>query len=509
MQEGIKMYINIKNNPENIETSKDIIIPKDPLERVIGHEDIIQVVKIAAKQRRNLLLVGPPGIGKSLIAQAISFHLNQPSEEISAVHNPERPERPFIEIKTRKEIIADKIAIEKAEGEFIDPKNVPNAVSERLGFKCMHCGDYNSVYESICPNCGGDKFSHINTRRKHLGDLLGMFEMSSGPVNIPQDRVTTTREINGREEVVIYERLGGDQIKVLDQKALEKRRELVDEKPMHVVVPLKRKFFIQATGASETELLGDVRHDPYGGHPDLGTQPYERVVPGAIHEAHEGVLFVDEVVHISHLQRFILSAMQDKVFPIVGRNPQSAGSSVRVENVPCDFIFVGACNIVDLKHILPPLRSRIHGEGYEILMNTTMPINEENEAKLAQFVAQEIEIDGKIPHATLDAIKVLVKEAEKRAKVIDDKDDAFTLRLRDLGGVIRMAGDMAVMDKNPYITQEHMKLAAKKAISIEDQIIQRYKTYENALQKDLTSSQQSVNPHNKKYQNENVDRSYM
>ena len=106
-------------------------------------------------------------------------------------------------------------------------------------------------------------------------------------------------------------------------------------------------------------------------------------------------------------------------------------------------------------------------------------------------------------------MKILIREAKKRAKVIDDKNDSFTLRLRDLGGVIRMAGDMAVMNQNPYITQEHMKLAAKKAVSIEDQIIQRYQTYENALQKDLTSSQQSVNPHNKKYQNENVDRSYM
>lgn len=502
------MYINIKNGLENIETTKDILIPKDPLDRVIGHEDIIQSVKIAAKQRRNLLLVGPPGIGKSLIAQAISFHLPKPSEEISAVHNPERPERPYVEIKTRKEIAAEMLDLEKAEGELLDPRNVPDAVSERLGFKCVHCGNYNSAYESICPECGGDKFSHINARRKHLGDLLGMFEMSSGPINIPQDRVTTTRINSGREEVVIYERIGGEQIKILDQKALEKRRAIVEEKPMHVVVPLKRKFFIQATGASETELLGDVRHDPYGGHPDLGTQPYERVVPGAIHEAHEGVLFIDEVVHISHLQRFILSAMQDKVFPIVGRNPQSAGSSVKLENVPCDFIFVGACNIADLKYILPPLRSRIQGEGYEILMNTTMPINEKNEAKLAQFVAQEIELDGKIPHATLDAVEVLIKEACKRAKIIDDKEDSFTLRLRDLGGVIRMAGDLAVMDQSHHINKNHMKLATKKAISIEDQIIQRYQTYENALQKDLSSSQRSVNPR-QEYQNENVDRSYM
>ena len=503
------MYVNMKKEfLGDIETTKDILIPKDPLNRVIGHEDIIKFVKIAAKQRRNLLLVGPPGIGKSLIAQAISFHLNTPNEEITVVHNPERPERPFVALKTRKERENERIDLQKAEGDVVDPAEVPDAVAERLGFRCIHCGSFNSAYQSTCPNCGGDKFSHINARRKHLGDLLGMFEMNSGPISIPQDRVTTTRVRNGKEEVVIYERIDGDQIKILDQHALEKRRELVDEKPKNVIVPLKRKLFVQATGASETELLGDVRHDPYGGHPDLGTQPYERVVPGAIHEAHEGVLFIDEIVHIARLQRYILSAMQDKVFPIIGRNPQSAGSSVKVENVPCDFIFVGACNIRDIQYILPPLRSRIQGEGYEILMKTTMPDTEENVAKLAQFVAQEIEMDGKIPHASKGAVELLIDEARKRAKVIDEQKDSLTLRLRDLGGVIKMAGDMAVMEGTDLITEKHMNFAVNNAISIEDQILKRYNSFENAIQKDLSSSQSMGN--GKGYRaNENVDRSYM
>ncbi|MDD1763359.1 MAG: ATP-binding protein, partial [Methanobacteriaceae archaeon] len=80
------MYVNMKKEDlGDIETTKDVLIPKDPLERVIGHDDIIDFVKIAAKQRRNLLLVGPPGIGKSLIAQAISFHLQDPQEEITVV----------------------------------------------------------------------------------------------------------------------------------------------------------------------------------------------------------------------------------------------------------------------------------------------------------------------------------------------------------------------------------------------------------------------------------------
>ncbi len=493
---------------KDIETTKDILIPKDPLERVIGHENVIEFVKIAAKQRRNLLLVGPPGIGKSLMAQAISFHLGEPNEEITVVHNPEIPERPFVEVKTRKEMENDKKNLQKAEGDIVNPADVPEAVAERLGFRCVHCGSYNNAYQSICPKCGGDKYSHINARRKHLGDLLGMFEMNNDSINMPHERVTTTRMQKEREEVVIYERVDGEHIKILDQHALEKRREIVDEQPKNVVIPLDRKLFIQATGASETELLGDVRHDPYGGHPDLGTQPYERVVPGAIHEAHEGVLFIDEIIHIANLQRYILSAMQDKVFPIVGRNPQSAGSSVKVQNVPCDFIFVGACNIRDIKYILPPLRSRIQGEGYEILMKTTMPDTEENQAKIAQFVAQEIKMDGKIPHATRSAVNMVVEEARSRGRIIDDQKSALTLRLRDLGGMVRMAGDLAVMDGSELIEDKHMLFAVNHAKSIEDQIIKRYKSFENAIQKDFSSSQQ-MNVSKNQSPNENVDRSYM
>jgi ATP-dependent Lon protease len=318
----------------------------------------------------------------------------------------------------------------------------------------------------------------------------------TGAQGIPggKDRVTTTRNRFGKEEVVVFERTG-DMIRVLDQDALEKRRELEKISPRKVLVPLERNPFVLATGASETELLGDVRHDPYGGHPQLGTQPYDRVVAGAIHESHEGVLFVDELSHLGNLQRYILTAMQERRFPISGRNPQSSGASVKVENVPCDFVFVGACNIQDLEQVLSPLRSRINGNGYEILVNTIMEDSPINRARLAQFLAQEIIVDGRIPHASTASIEAVIKEARRRAKDLEGQGHALTLRLRELGGLIRAAGDIAVSEEAERIEPKHIEVAIRRSKTVEEQIKDRYGSYTRGLGTDISTSQKEKSPY--------------
>ena len=321
-------------------------------------------------------------------------------------------------------------------------------------------------------------------------------ESMGGAVNIPtgKERVTTTRKRFDKEEVVVFER-SGDKIRVLDQKALERRRELEKLSPRKVIVPLERNPFVLSTGASETELLGDVRHDPFGGHGQLGTPPFERVVPGAIHEAHQGVLFLDEISHLGVTQRFILTAMQERRFPIAGRNPQSAGASVRVDAVPADFILVAACNINDLEQVLSPLRSRINGDGYEVLVETTMDDNDVNRAMLAQFVAQEIVIDGRIPHADLSAVESIIKEAKRRAKVLDGRDGALTLRLRELGGLVRSAGDLAVSMSDPVIDERHVAAAIRRSRPVEEQIRERYGSYMRGLGTDISSAQKEKSPY--------------
>ncbi len=476
----------------DMSTTEEIELPPDPLERVVGQDEAVALARIAAVQRRNLLLVGPPGIGKSMIARALSLHLPMPKQEVRVVHNPEHPERPTVEVKGGKDAETEKVSREYAGGEIIDPSEAPITVAERLGYRCRSCGAYSSPKEMYCPKCQKSKlFNNISGQGNPFGDIFGnLFEMTMGQ-SLGTDRVTTTRKRFDKEEVVVYERFG-EVIRVLDQKALEKRREMEKQSPHKVIVPYRRNNFVMVTGASETELLGDVRHDPYGGHAQLGTQPYERVIAGAVHEAHEGVLYIDEIQHLGDLQRFILTAMQDRMFPIEGHNPQSAGASVRVDNVPCDFILVASCNIQDLQRIIAPLRSRIAGDGYEVLLETTMKDTPENRLKIAQFVAQEIQKDAKIPHATIGAVNEIIKEAGRRAKSIDNKEGALTLRLRELGGVIRAAGDVAVLENSRYIEGDHIRAALRKTRPVEEQIRDRYGNFFRAVNEEMTASQRQT-----------------
>jgi Lon-like ATP-dependent protease len=98
--------------------------------------------------------------------------------------------------------------------------------------------------------------------------------------------------------------------------------------------------------------------------------------------------------------------------------------------------------------------------------------------KYARFVAQEVEKDGRLPHFTRDAMEEIILEAQRRA----GRKDHLTLELRNLGGLVRVAGDIARAEGKDYTEREDVLQAKGRSRSIEqqlaDEFIERRKDYE-------------------------------
>ena len=405
----------------DFETTESIPIPTKMIDQVIGQDDAAKVAKKAAEQRRHLMLIGDPGTGKSMVARAMAELLPEEElQDILAYHNPEDSNVPRIQsVPAGKG--KDIVKIQKAEAQKVRDRS-----SQTVMFIVMGIVFLAVIYVIIYPE---------NITALFFGIMAAAFIMIASRMYVGQKREI----LNVPKLVVSHEN---------------------DE----------RAPYIDGTGAHAGALLGDVRHDPFqsGG---LETPAHERVEGGSIHKAHKGILFIDEINLLRiESQQSLLTAIQEKAFPIMGQSERSSGAMVKTEPVPCDFILVAAGNLDSLEGMHPALRSRIRGYGYEIYIRSTMDDTQENREKLIRFIAQEVIKDGKIPHFDKSAVTEILREAHRRS----GKRGNLTLRLRELGGLIRAGGDVAREKGEPLVTGEHVIEAKKMARSLEQQIADRY-----------------------------------
>ncbi|MCL4399237.1 ATP-dependent protease LonB [Candidatus Parvarchaeota archaeon] len=415
-------------------TTDDIKMPTRVVDQVIGQEEAVDVIKKAAIQRRNVMLIGEPGTGKSMLGIALSELL--PLEklmDILAFPNPKDENEPIIKTVPAGE---GKKIVAQAKAKNMSSLNGGNSMLIFLGIiVAFFIASYIvSSFVSMQKN-----------------SVLAAADQISGTLFI-------IAMLIGFLLVIVMYRLSKTRLTVSAPKLL------LDNSS------LKKAPFIDATGAHEGALLGDVQHDPFqsGG---LGTPPHERVMVGDIHKANGGVLFIDEIANLSQeMQIQLLTSMQEKKASITGRSERSAGAMVKTTLAPCDFVLVGAGNPNSVSNMSPALRSRIRGYGYEVYMNTTMPDTIENRDKIARFIAQEVRKDKKIPPFSKEAAEEIVSEARRKS----DRKKSLTLKLRELGGIVRVAGDLAIENKHTIVTAEDVRKAKRYAKSFEQQIAAKY-----------------------------------
>ena len=407
-----------KLDSRSFKSSGDIEVPERIIDQIIGQEEAVETVIKAAKQRRNVLLIGEPGIGKSMLAKGMAELL--PPEELQDI--------------------------------LVYP-NMEDSNNPLIG--AMPAGEGKKVVMTY------------RAKAKSQDEKKNMFMMAIiGAILVVGfilKQYLTAIIAAGIVLLLIM------QMKPKSNLMIPKL--LVNNENKNTAP------FVDATGSHAGALLGDVRHDPYqsGG---LGTPAHERVEAGMIHKSNKGVLYVDEIGTMQmKTQQELLTAMQEKKYSITGQSESSSGAMVSSNEVPCDFVLVASGNLQVLKGMHIALRSRIRGYGYEVFMKDSMKDTIENRNKLVQFIAQEVKKDGRIPHFSSEAVAEIIHEAQRRT----GKKDELTLKLRDLGGLVRAAGDIAKGEDADSVTLAHVLNAKKLARTLEQQIADRYidqrKTY--------------------------------
>lgn len=471
---------------DGLDTSAQVIVPEDPFQRIIGQPHAAKIIRSAVTQRRHVLLCGVPGIGKSMLAKAAFTLLEPPKQEVRLRYNSKQPDRPLVVVlNPQKETVSTR-RYDDLDTVYFTPDRLPFGIAVKMGYRCPQCGSLSLPEHLRCIECGGTKRYDWSEADAYHGLFRALDVVPEPALNY----VTDLREMNGQAYHITYQRISDNQIAVTRQStdSRDDGAEPGQEAKVadRVLVSRTSNRFVRVSGASPVELLGDVKHDPYGSAESLGQAAHMRVIPGAIHEAHEGVLYIDEIAALGSYQSHLLTAMQDKEFAISGHNPLSSGAAVRVDSVPCDFILFASCNIENIPSILPPLRSRIRGYGYEVMLSSWMRKSVENENGIIQFIAQTVEEDKRIPHLSAEAIREVLAVAETMAQKHDGKHDAYSLRLRDLGGLVRIAGDIAVQNSADIVLPDHVKSAKVlgRGIEVGDVGYPTYDHSESSMSKD-------------------------
>ncbi len=486
-----------------------IVIPPDPIERVIFQDRAKMAIRKIAQNRGHILMVGRPGTGKSMLAEMFKEVLDRSVGDIL------RPQELIVAFpgKDRNHV---RMAYEAPE--------TFDRVMEALR-TALEAAQNSSEEFSLEPE--------IRSVRR-LGWGLAGAAVLAGAAGLFFPPLLLAAGLAGMGAIFMrmQENSHRAQEKIQRESGPGMRN---DVKHLHDLMPevlfdprQERELMARVSEPSARNMKGGFRHDPYQSG-NLHTPCHKRAYLGA--HATAPVIYVDELktlVKMGYMAE-LLEIMQNKRYILEGGRNGGSGAADRSENpLRAENIIVACCNHDTLAYLQQEgdgaFLSRIEDKGEVIDMESAVPETPETIRQAAQYVKQEIvnlgrefrrnwgavirregyesvrrrseHIFGKPLPADFrlqerefsrSAVMEIVKELRCRAA-----DGKLSGILRPINGIVKSAEFAAILENSPQVEPVHVRRAIEEHLSLEGSLSREIGEHKKYLKKYITSMTDSI-----------------